>query len=101
MEKEAFIIKEKSILAWFASKVLRTSKTAMVIGKTIHLHNATSEEFLVDSRWLKHELAHVTQYKKYGFVKFLILYGWYSLRYGYYNNPFEVEARSKELESKI
>lgn len=89
-------IKENSFLALLAAKKLKTDKVAMVIGKTIHLHNTTREDFLKDERWLKHELAHVEQYKKHGVLKFLTLYTWYSIRYGYYNNPFEVEAREKE-----
>jgi hypothetical protein len=32
-------------------------------------------------------------------LNFLIRYGWYSLRYGYYNNPFEIEARGAERRS--
>lgn len=73
----------------------------MVIGNTIHLHNTSAAEFLKDDRWLKHELAHIEQYKKHGVVKFLALYLWYSIKYGYYNNPFEVEAREKEKEPFI
>ena len=52
----------------------------------------------IDQRWLKHELVHIEQYKKHGLLKFLTLYLWYSMKYGYYNNPFEVEAREKEKE---
>jgi hypothetical protein len=91
-------IKEKSFLALLAAKKLKAKKVAMVIGKTIHLHNTTAADFLKDERWLKHELAHIEQYQKHGHIKFLALYIWYSIKYGYYNNPFEVEARKKETE---
>ena len=40
----------------------------------------------------KHEEKHVEQYFKYPFT-FLIRYIYYSIKYGYYNNPFEIEAR--------
>jgi hypothetical protein len=96
-----FSIKEQSFLAWLAAKKLRAGKVAMVIGNTIHLYNTSAAEFLKDDRWLKHELAHIEQYKKHGVVKFLALYLWYSIKYGYYNNPFEVEAREKEKEPFI
>lgn len=43
----------------------------------------------------RHEEAHMEQYKRYTWVGFVILYLLYSLRYGYYNNPLEVEAREK------
>ncbi|MFT3846605.1 MAG: DUF4157 domain-containing protein [Lacibacter sp.] len=89
-------IKEKSLLALFAAKKLKANRVAMVIGKTIHLHNTKREDFLNNKRWLKHELAHIEQYKRYGLLKFLLLYLWYSIKYGYYNNPFEVEARKAE-----
>ena len=91
-------IKENSFLALLAAKKLKADKVAMVIGKTIHLHNTSKEDFLNDQRWVKHELVHIEQYKKHGLVKFLTLYLWYSMKYGYYNNPFEMEAREKEKE---
>lgn len=79
-----------------AAKKLKVKKVAMVIGKTIHLYNTSTEDFLNNQRWVKHELAHIEQYKKHGLLKFLFLYLWYSVKYGYYNNPFEVEAREAE-----
>ena len=71
---------------------------AMVLGKTIHLHNISREEFLNDEQLLKHELCHVRQYREYGYAGFLIKYLWESFRKGYYNNRFEVEARQAENE---
>jgi hypothetical protein len=70
----------------------------MVINKTIYLHGVSSRQFLNNRRWLKHELKHVEQYKKYGIIGFLARYIWYSIKYGYYKNPMEVEAREAELE---
>ena len=89
-------IKENSFLAFVAAKKLKADKVAMVIGKTIYLHNTTREDFFLDARWVKHEMAHVEQYQQHGILKFLLLYTWYSIKYGYYNNPFEIEAREKE-----
>ena len=68
----------------------------MTLGNTIHLYNTTREEFLQDQRWVRHEMKHVEQFKKYGFVRFLCLYAFESLRSGYYNNRFEKEARAAE-----
>jgi hypothetical protein len=31
-----------------------------------------------------------------GVLRFYLTYGWYTLRYGYWNNPMEVEAREAE-----
>lgn len=90
-------IKEHSWLAKIAAKKLGTKRVAMVLGNCIHLHNTSKEAFLQDKKWLKHELCHVEQFKKYGFVGFIIRYLWESLKKGYYNNKYEVEARAAEL----
>jgi hypothetical protein len=90
-------IKEKSVLARIAAFKLRSGRVAMVLGRTIHLHNVSAAEFLQHERWVKHELCHVQQYKKHGFIPFLAKYLWQSIVHGYHNNKFEVEARKAEL----
>lgn len=98
MNSNNFIIKEKSWLARLAAKKLGTGAVAMVLGRTIHLHNISRHEFLNNKRLLRHELCHVRQYREHGFAGFLIKYLWESLRKGYYNNRFEEEARKAEEE---
>jgi len=98
LKQPEFHIKEHSILAKLAAKKLRSNSVAMVLGKTIHLHNISKDAFLQDERLLKHELCHVRQYQQHGFAGFLIKYLWESIRKGYYNNRFEVEARAAETE---
>ncbi|MES2849737.1 MAG: DUF4157 domain-containing protein [Bacteroidota bacterium] len=93
---EHFTIKENSWLAKIAARKLKTSSVAIVFGSTIHLWNSSKEDFLSNKKWLKHELCHVRQYKQHGYVGFIIKYLWESLRKGYYNNKFEVEAREAE-----
>lgn len=68
----------------------------MVLGKTIHLHGASKAQFLANKKWVQHELCHVAQFKKYGFVNFILQYLWQSLRHGYHQNKFEIEARLAE-----
>ena len=75
-----------------------SGSVAMVLGKTIHLHNISEKDFLNNERLLKHELCHVHQYQQHGFFGFLIKYLWETMRKGYYNNKFEVEARQAEEE---
>ena len=82
--------------AKIAAKKLRSKSVAMVLGKTIHLHNTTKANFLKDERWVKHELCHIKQFKEHGYILFVVKYLWESLRKGYYNNRFEVEARNAE-----
>ena len=94
-------IRENSWFASLAARKLKTAKVAMVLGNTIHLWNTSREEFLANQRWLCHELAHVEQYARYGFFRFVVLYLFESLRHGYRNNRFEAEAREREKHSAI
>ena len=96
MSKQAFYIKENSWLAKLAAKKLSTKTVAMVLGKTIHLYGSTKENFLADERWVNHELCHVNQFAAHGNIPFVFKYLWESLRVGYYNNKYEVEAREAE-----
>jgi hypothetical protein len=96
LDKPDFNIKENSWLAKIAAKKLKANAVAMVLGKTIHLHNTSKAQFLNDKRWLKHELCHIKQFKEHGFFLFVVKYLWESLRKGYNNNRFEVEARNAE-----
>jgi hypothetical protein len=94
-------IKENSWLARIAAHNLKSTRVAMVIGKTIHLYNSTKEEFLGNQRWVCHEVAHVKQYRELGCLKFIVLYLLESFNKGYENNKFEVEARRKERDAAI
>lgn len=96
MSKTQFRIKENSWLAAIAALKLQSAAVAMVLGKTIHLHGTTRENFLKNKRWVNHELCHVKQYKEHGFFPFIGKYLWESIRCGYYNNKYEEEARSAE-----
>lgn len=55
-----------------------------------------SQKDLIPEKLFKHENTHIEQVKRDGKFKFLIKYIWYLLRYGYKNNPYEVEARQAE-----
>ena len=96
MSNPTFYIKENSLVAKAAAFKLQSKSIAMVLGRTIHLHGTTKENFLANERWLKHELCHVKQFAEYGYVWFTMKYLWESLRVGYYNNKYEVEAREAE-----
>ena len=75
---------------------LGSERMAIVLGKTIHLYKTSRPDFLKDEKWVRHELCHVAQFRKYGFLTFSLKYLWESMRHGYYNNCFEVEARAAE-----
>lgn len=48
-------------------------------------------------RLLRHEREHLRQIERDGRLLFALRYSWWTLRHGYWNNPYEVEARAAEL----
>ena len=65
---------------------------AVTLGKTIYY--TTSKDYVDKHPWWRaHEQVHLKQYEREGTARFLLKYVWYSLRHGYTNNPYEVEAR--------
>ena len=49
-----------------------------------------------DQRLLRHERTHLEQIERDGRLLFSIKYLYWLCRYGYYMNPYEVEARAAE-----
>lgn len=92
-----FFIKENSWIAKLAAAKLRSQSVAVVLGKTIHLWQVDAASFLKDEKWVRHELCHIRQFQKFGFSTFIIRYLFESLRHGYRNNKYEIEARSAEI----
>jgi hypothetical protein len=92
----SFNIKENSFIAKLAALKLKSDKVAIVIGKTVHLHNCSADAFLQNERWVKHELCHIQQFQRYGFLPFIFEYLIESMKHGYYKNKFEAEARDAE-----
>lgn len=96
-----YFIKEQSFVAYIAAKRLKSGKMAIVINRTIHLHKVGKDDFLNNQKWLLHELKHIEQYRRYGAVRFIVLYLYETLKHGYANNRFEVEARNAETEVQL
>ena len=94
-------IREQSWIARLAARKLGCNHIAVVIGRTIHLHNTPAARFLERRRWLLHELRHVEQFEEHGFMCFLFRYLFESLRSGYYQNRFEIEAREAETHDRL
>jgi hypothetical protein len=96
-------IKEDALVARIAAFNLGASSkgAAIVFGKTIYLYKVTRVELLENTPYLRHELMHVLQYQREGFFGFLFKYLWYSLRFGYRQNPFEIEARESQTDKEI
>ena len=94
-------IKENSWLAKMAAKQLDSESIAMVIGRTIYLHNSSKENFLQNKRWVRHEVAHVKQCAKLGLFRFIFFYLLETFNKGYENNSFEIDARKKERDLSV
>lgn len=89
-------IKENSWIARISAFKLGVNNCATAIGSTIHLHNTSRNELIKNTAWLRHEVCHVKQWNDKGYLLFLFDYVWLSIRYGYYQNPYEKEAREAE-----
>ncbi len=96
MNNSRINIRENSWMAWLAAKKLGAPAVAITLGNTIYLHRTGREHFLNNERWVKHELKHVEQFRRYGYFRFIFLYLAECLRKGYYHNRFEIEARKAE-----
>lgn len=95
------IIKENSWRAKVAARQLKGKQAAIVFKNVIHLWGVGRDTFLQNLSWTRHEVAHVYQYKKYGCMRFILLYLLESAYKGYYHNRFEAEARSREEDHTI
>jgi hypothetical protein len=93
-------IHEQAFLARIAACQLRTPQVAVTLGRHILLWNTDRRSFMARPAWVRHELCHVRQFKRYGTLLFLLLYFWESLRRGYTGNRFEVEARRAEADTQ-
>ena len=51
------------------------------------------EKSMADKKLRNHELKHIEQIERDGKLKFAFKYTYYQIRYGYKNNPYEIEAR--------
>ena len=94
-------IKENSWLAAIAARKLGCNRLAMVLGRTIYLHNVSSADFVRHKRWVMHELKHVDQFQHYSTLRFLWLCLQEHLKNGYHKNCFEIEACTAEGDESL
>lgn len=66
---------------------------AVTLGQTTYYSCPETE---VDAAWHRHEDKHKEQWRRDGRILFALKYLWYTLRYGYLDNPYEIEARIAE-----
>lgn len=84
-----------------AAIFLKSTQAAIVFANSIYVWGVSKDEFLTNRRWLLHELQHVLQYKRDGFAGFISRYILNHIKHGYYNNPYEVEARAAEENEEL
>lgn len=96
-----FSIKENSFIAKLAARKLSSKNVAIVFGTCIHLYGVAKADFLSDERWLRHELKHIEQYERLGFLRFIFIYLWQNIRVGYHRCGLECEAREAEDDELI
>ncbi len=92
-------IQEHSFLARIAAFFLKEKTMALTLGKTIYLWQAECDDFLQNEKWFRHEMAHVQQFHRNGYIFFILAYCWETLLHGYTKNKFEVAARLLENET--
>lgn len=69
---------------------MRGPAAAVTVGRTIVIHPSVR----ITQRLIAHELAHVRQWQEHRL--FPLRYALHHLKYGYHDNPYEVEARNAE-----
>lgn len=90
------------LIVYIVNRIRKDNFVAIVnaFNSRVHILNITYFEGLNEDDLLyKHELVHLYQIKEIGRFKFIILYLFYSIRYGYRKNPFEVEAYRLEVKT--
>ena len=93
-----FRVAENSVIANIASIILKENNMAIVLGSTIYLHQIKKIDFLNSKKHFAHEMHHIKQFAKHGTICFLFLYLIESIKNGYWNNKYEIEARDAENE---
>jgi len=74
---------------WFIAWMLKRLGKAAITLPPWGIYALPGHEYLAS-----HEQVHWQQYERMGFWRYYLTYLWYQIRYGYENNPMEVEART-------
>lgn len=86
-----------NLILWIFKKTRKNKNTSVAMIDPFLLNIVTINKDLKISAWLyNHELVHIEQVRREGRIKFICKYLFYNMKYGYYNNPYEVEARKGE-----
>lgn len=86
-------VKARHLYFWF----LNTFGYIAIVNPFSMVCHVLPEYFPVGNRLKAHEETHFTQIRREGILKFTLKYLFYLAKYGYRNNPYEIEARKAEL----
>ena len=88
----------KPVKIYKVPELFRPTVQGFTMGDNVFILDKEYAPGLELAKLLHHEYVHVDQYRRMGFwgVRFLIVYSFYHLKYGYTDNPLEIEARVAE-----
>ena len=89
--------KYENWLAKLFGKINGAKRYAVTTSKNTARYSVSKADVLLNPEWIKHQNMHKAQYLRYGWFGFMWRYIYYNIRYGYFDNPLEIEARKAEL----
>jgi len=81
-----------SKIAKWIGKINHTASGHWAITITANTTLYSCAEALVNPNWRRHEECHKAQIRKEGFI-FYVKYIYFNILFGYWDNPYEIEAR--------
>lgn len=86
-----------NLILWIFKKTMCSADRKVAMIDPVFLNILTiGKPYELNERHYDHEARHIEQVKENGRIKFIFKYLYYNIRYGYKNNPFEVDARKNE-----
>lgn len=86
-----------SLILWVFKKNYGSKDSQVAMIDPFFLNILTLGNTNISETLYKHEACHIQQVKRDGRLKFICKYLYYNIRYGYYNNPYEIEARKASI----
>ena len=82
-----------SLILWIFKKMMCSKDSQVAMIDPFLLNIVALDSTSISDSLYKHESCHIMQVKRDGRLKFICKYLYYNIKYGYYNNPYEIEAR--------
>lgn len=81
-----------NLILWIFKKTMCSKDSQVAMIDPFCLNILAFGSTSISETLYKHESCHIMQVKRDGRLKFICKYLYYNIRYGYYNNPYEIEA---------